>query len=57
VQPAMERDWKTDPFELHSIDGYFYARGASDNKASSSPDSVPSVGNRFPVAAAQWLVC
>lgn len=34
VQPAMERDWKTDPFELHSIDGYFYARGASDNKAS-----------------------
>ncbi len=38
VQPAMERDWRTDPFELASIDGYFYARGASDNKV---PNSIP----------------
>lgn len=34
----MERDWRTDPFELASIDGYFYARGASDNKV---PNSIP----------------
>ena len=57
VQPAMERDWKTDPFELHSIDGYFYARGASDNKVSTSTEPVPSEGSECPVAGAQWLVC
>ena len=34
VQPAMERDWTTDPFEMNAIDGYFYGRGTSDNKAS-----------------------
>lgn len=32
VQPAMERDWRTDPFELNSVDGYLYGRGTSDNK-------------------------
>ena len=32
VQPAMERDWKTDPFDMASIDGYLYGRGTSDNK-------------------------
>jgi len=32
IQPAMERDWKTDPFQVHSIDGYLYGRGTSDNK-------------------------
>lgn len=32
IQPAMERDWKTDPFKLNSIDGYLYGRGTSDNK-------------------------
>lgn len=32
IQPAMERDWKTDPFHLNSIDGYLYGRGTSDNK-------------------------
>ena len=57
VQPAMERDWKTDPFELHSIDGYFYARGASDNKASSSQICVSSAGNDCPAAGARWLGC
>ena len=32
VQPAHEREWKTDPFQVHSKDGYFYGRGTSDNK-------------------------
>ncbi|EIE27434.1 Zn-dependent exopeptidase [Coccomyxa subellipsoidea C-169] len=32
VQPAMEREWNTDPFEVAAIDGYFYGRGTSDNK-------------------------
>ena len=32
MQPAMERDWKTDPFQLASMDGYMYGRGTSDNK-------------------------
>ena len=32
VQPAMEREWATDPFQVHSEDGYFYGRGTSDNK-------------------------
>ena len=32
VQPAMEREWATDPFQVHAEDGYFYARGTSDNK-------------------------
>lgn len=35
VQPAMEREWATDPFEVAAIDGYFYGRGTSDNKACS----------------------
>lgn len=34
VQPAMEREWTTDPFEMNAIDGYFYGRGTSDNKVS-----------------------
>ena len=32
VQPAMEREWKTDPFQVNAIDGFFYGRGTSDNK-------------------------
>ena len=32
MQPAMEREWATDPFEMQAIDGYFYGRGTSDNK-------------------------
>ena len=32
VQPAMEREWATDPFEIAAIDGYLYGRGTSDNK-------------------------
>lgn len=36
VQPAMEREWATDPFQVHAEDGYFYGRGTSDNKVSSS---------------------
>ena len=32
VQPAMEREWVTDPFEMNAIDGYYYGRGTSDNK-------------------------
>jgi Peptidase family M20/M25/M40 len=39
VQPAMERDWKTDPFEMQAIDGYLYGRGTSDNKASGLPSA------------------
>ena len=36
VQPAMEREWTTDPFEMNAIDGYFYGRGTSDNKVNKS---------------------
>lgn len=36
VQPAMEREWTTDPFEMNAIDGYYYGRGTSDNKVSLS---------------------
>ena len=32
VQPAMEREWTTNPFEMNAIDGYYYGRGTSDNK-------------------------
>ena len=32
VQPAMEREWTTNPFEMSCIDGYYYGRGTSDNK-------------------------
>ncbi len=35
VQPAMEREWATDPFEIAAIDGYLYGRGTSDNKVCS----------------------
>ena len=37
VQPAMEREWATDPFEMQAIDGYFYGRGTSDNKVRPGP--------------------
>jgi len=33
VVEAKRADWKRDPFKLVEEDGYFYARGASDNKA------------------------
>ncbi|KAI8475319.1 MAG: Zn-dependent exopeptidase [Monoraphidium minutum] len=32
VQPALEPDWGTRPFELAAVDGYLYGRGTSDNK-------------------------
>ena len=32
VQPALENDWRTPPWELSSINGYLYGRGATDNK-------------------------
>ena len=32
VQPALEPDWQTRPFELAAVDGYLYGRGTSDNK-------------------------
>src|SRR5262245_33901626 len=32
VVPALRSDWSTDPFKLTERDGYYYARGASDNK-------------------------
>ncbi|KAI7835447.1 hypothetical protein COHA_010652 [Chlorella ohadii] len=32
VQPAMEDNWLKDPWELHSIDGWLYGRGTTDNK-------------------------
>jgi acetylornithine deacetylase/succinyl-diaminopimelate desuccinylase-like protein len=32
VQPALEEGWKTNPFQMTSIDGYLYGRGTSDNK-------------------------
>lgn len=32
VQPANEDTWRHDPFELHSVDGWLYGRGTTDNK-------------------------
>jgi acetylornithine deacetylase/succinyl-diaminopimelate desuccinylase-like protein len=32
VQPAMEEGWATDPFTLHSQDGWLCGRGTTDNK-------------------------
>ena len=36
VVEAHREDWKRDPFTLVEEDGYFYARGASDDKAMAS---------------------
>ncbi|MEO7362194.1 MAG: M20/M25/M40 family metallo-hydrolase [Gemmatimonadaceae bacterium] len=36
VVAALRSDWPRDPFILHEADGYFYARGASDDKAMAS---------------------
>ncbi len=32
VVPAGREDWSVDPFKLTEMDGYFYARGAGDDK-------------------------
>jgi acetylornithine deacetylase/succinyl-diaminopimelate desuccinylase-like protein len=32
VVPARREDWSVDPFKLIEKDGYFYARGSSDDK-------------------------
>lgn len=32
VQPGLEPEWETDPFELVATDGYYYGRGVTDNK-------------------------
>ena len=40
VQPAMERDWRTDPFDMASVDGYLYGRGTSDNKVAAACDHL-----------------
>jgi acetylornithine deacetylase/succinyl-diaminopimelate desuccinylase-like protein len=32
VVPALRSDWTVDPFKLTEQDGYFYARGSSDDK-------------------------
>lgn len=33
VMPAMDlSEWETDPWSLKAVDGYFYGRGATDNK-------------------------
>lgn len=36
VVEARRADWQRDPFKLVEEDGYFYARGASDDKAQAS---------------------
>lgn len=36
VVEARREDWTRDPFKLVEEDGYFYARGASDNKANAA---------------------
>lgn len=33
VVEALRSDWTTDPFKFEEIDGYYYARGAADDKA------------------------
>ena len=32
VVPALREDWSVDPFKLTEKDGYYYARGSSDDK-------------------------
>ncbi|KAK2079339.1 hypothetical protein QBZ16_003030 [Prototheca wickerhamii] len=32
VQPALEPEWRSSPWELTSVDGHLYGRGSSDNK-------------------------
>ena len=32
VQPAVEPDWATNPFELNAVNEHLYGRGTSDNK-------------------------
>lgn len=36
VVEAPRVDWSTDPFKFEEIDGFYYARGASDDKAMAS---------------------
>jgi acetylornithine deacetylase/succinyl-diaminopimelate desuccinylase-like protein len=36
VVEALPSDWSTDPFKFEEIDGYYYARGSSDDKAMSA---------------------
>lgn len=36
VVPAVTEAWSTDPYQLVEQDGYFYARGTSDNKGGAS---------------------
>jgi acetylornithine deacetylase/succinyl-diaminopimelate desuccinylase-like protein len=36
VVEAPRVDWTTDPFKFEEIDGYYYARGSSDDKAMAS---------------------
>jgi hypothetical protein len=57
VQPAMEREWATDPFEVAAIDGFLYGRGTSDNKV--PPPSWPPLPlhvrlGAFPVQSLHW---
>jgi len=33
VVPARREDWSFDPFEFRELDGFYYGRGTSDNKA------------------------
>src|SRR5258706_14143265 len=33
VVEALPSDWTTDPFKFEEIDGFYYARGSSDDKA------------------------
>ena len=33
VVEALKEDWTTDPFKFEEIDGFYYARGSSDDKA------------------------
>ena len=57
VQPAMEREWATNPFEIAAIDGYLYGRGTSDNKVRSRrlnfPD--PAISPLNVIFHALWL--
>ena len=45
VQPAMEREWATNPFEIAAIDGYLYGRGTSDNKVRAPRTTATMCGN------------
>ncbi len=51
VVEARREDWTRDPFKLVEEDGYFYARGASDNKS----NAAVYVANMMAFKRERWV--